>query len=169
MKELTFLKVLMLIRHVHLKSVLFATNGIFCIKDLSFNQLSQSFFLSKKMIKEITTFDNTEIEKRKFHYSKYPIKINIADIDKIILSKKVSFRKKGFKYFIVYNDDEKVKPICIMLPKITRYVQSFDESKYISFLIKDNELIEKYNNILDKVAIILKKDLIVNQYTIKNT
>ena len=58
-------------------------------------------------------------------------------------------------------------PIYIMLPKISRYVHNFDESKYISFLIKD-ELIEKYGNILDKVSNNIKMDLIVNQYTIKN-
>ena len=78
--------------------------------------------------------------------------------------------KKGFKfkYFSTYKDDENVMPIYIMLPKMSRYVHSFDESKYISFLIKDHELIEKYGNILDKVSNNIKKDLIVNQYTIKN-
>ena len=40
MTELTFLKVLMLIRQVHQKSVLFATIGIFQVKGLSFNQMS---------------------------------------------------------------------------------------------------------------------------------
>ena len=39
MIQLTFLKVLMLIRQVNQKSVLFATIGIFKIKDLSFNQM----------------------------------------------------------------------------------------------------------------------------------
>ena len=78
--------------------------------------------------------------------------------------------KKGFKfkYFSTYKDDENVMPIYIMLPKMSRYVHSFDESKYISFFIKDHELIEKYGNILDKVSNNIKKDLIVNQYTIKN-
>ena len=38
------------------------------------------------MNKEILTFGNTEIEKRKFHYSEYPININNADIDKMIVS-----------------------------------------------------------------------------------
>ena len=39
MIQLTFLKVLMLIGQVNQKSVLFATIGIFKIKDLSFNQM----------------------------------------------------------------------------------------------------------------------------------
>ena len=42
----------------------------------------------------------------------------------------------------------------------------------MSFLIKDDKLLEKYDKIWDsntvKSAIVLKKDLIVNQYTMKN-
>ena len=36
------------------------------------------------MNKKILTFVDTEIEKCKFQYSKYPIKINNADVDKIM-------------------------------------------------------------------------------------
>ena len=43
------------------------------------------------------------------------------DINKIIVSKKVSYGKKVFKYFIGYEDDEKFMPFCIMLPKIGGY------------------------------------------------
>ena len=41
---------------------------------------------------------NIEIEKRKFHYSKYLINVNNVDIDKII-SDKISFGIKGLKFF----------------------------------------------------------------------
>ena len=37
------------------------------------------------------------------------------------------------------------KPSCLFLPKMTAYRKDVDETKYISFLIKDNELLEKYN------------------------
>lgn len=37
------------------------------------------------MIKEIITFVDIKIEKRKFHHLKYPININNVDIDKIII------------------------------------------------------------------------------------
>ena len=49
------------------------------------------------------------------------------------------------------------------------YVEISDETKYMSFLIKNNKLLEKYNEICDKVSNIIKrkKDLIVNLYTIK--
>ena len=53
--------------------------------------------------------------------------------------------KKGFKYFICYKDAKKSKRLCIFLPKMIEYRKDFDETKYISFLIKDVELLEQYN------------------------
>ena len=44
-----------------------------------------------------------------------------------------------------------------MLPKMTAYSRDFDETKYISFLIKIDELLEKYNEIWDKVNNTIKK------------
>ena len=37
-------------------------------------------------------------------------KILITNIDKIVLSNKISFGKKGFKYFDGYKDTKKIKP-----------------------------------------------------------
>ena len=37
------------------------------------------------------------------------------------------------------------------------YRRDFDESKYIYFLIKDDELLEKYNEIWEKVRNSIKK------------
>ena len=62
-------------------------------------------------------FGDPEIGKVKFHYSRYPIDMNNVDIDKIIISIKVSFGKKDFKYLIVYKNYEKVKSLCIMFQK----------------------------------------------------
>ena len=91
------------------------------------------------------TLDNIEIEKRKFQSSEYPININDADIYKIILFEKLSLSKKDFKYFIGYNGDEEVKSWFIILPIISSYTKSFDESKYMFFLIKD---MNSYKNIM---------------------
>ena len=54
-------------------------------------------------------------EKRKFHLHRSFIVIGNLDIDKI--ANKVSFGKKDFKYFIGYNDPEKVRRLCIFFPK----------------------------------------------------
>ena len=65
----------------------------------------------------------------------------------------VSSSKKNYKYFIGYKDhDHKIKPLCIVLPKMSAYVKSYgEETKWIYFFIKD-ELLEKYNGIWNKVS-----------------
>ena len=66
--------------------------------------------------------------------------------------------KKEFKYFIDYKDSKKIRPLCIFLPKITEYSKGFDVTKYIYiYLMKDDELLEKYNEIQKKVKNSLKK------------
>ena len=105
------------------------------------------------MGKENITSGNIEVEKHKFHHCKNPISIYIVKIDRIVVSNKFPFGKKGFKYFIGYeHDHKKVMPLCIMPPKMSAYIRDFNETKYISLLIKDNELLEKYNKICDKVS-----------------
>ena len=48
------------------------------------------------MEKTIIKFGDIEIEKQKFYQHKKPISIKDIDINKIIISNKVSFGKKGF-------------------------------------------------------------------------
>ena len=45
-----------------------------------------------------------------------------------------------------------------MLPKTSLYIKRYDgQTKLIHFLIKDDELLEKYNTIWDKVSTNIKK------------
>ena len=67
---------------------------------------------------------------------KFISKLNI--INKILVSNEVSFGKKGFKYFIGYKDAKKIRPVCIFLIKVSAYRRYFDETKYVSFSIKDD-------------------------------
>ena len=60
------------------------------------------------MKKTIIKFSDIEIEKQKFHQHKRAISIKNIDINKIVLSNKVSFGKKGFGYLIGYKDAKKV-------------------------------------------------------------
>ena len=58
----------------------------------------------------------------------------------------------------MYNDN-KVKPLHILLPKRSAYVKSYDgQTKWMYFLIKDDELCEKYNTIWNKVNVDIKKE-----------
>ena len=46
-----------------------------------------------------------------------------------------------------------------MLPKTSAYVKSYDgQTKWMCFLITDDELLEKYNTIQDKVSADIKKE-----------
>ena len=49
-----------------------------------------------------------KLKKYKFHQHKSLISINNIDINKIVVSNKVSFGKKDFKYFIGYKDAKKI-------------------------------------------------------------
>ena len=77
-----------------------------------------------------------------------------------------NIKKKNKKY---EENHEEIMPSCIMLLKMTACRRNFDETKYMGFfLIKDNEMPEKYNEIWGKVSKDIKKDLILSLYTIKN-
>ena len=56
----------------------------------------------------------------------------------------------------------------MFFPNMSAYRRDFDETKYISFLIENDELLEKYNEIWKNVKYSIKKELIVNLYTMKN-
>ena len=83
----------MLIKQVHQNSAIFVTIGISKIIVLNFHQMSAMF-----------------------HRHKRSTSIKNVDVIKIVVSNKVSFWKKGFKYFIGYKDTKKNKPLCIFLP-----------------------------------------------------
>ena len=109
--------------------------------------------ITYKMRKEIIMFDNNKVEKHKFHQHKNPISMYDVNINRIVVSTKFPFSKKGFKYFIGYeNYYEEIMSLCILLPKLSGYKRHFDETKYMSFLIKNNELLEKYKEVWDNVS-----------------
>ena len=71
--------------------------------------------------------------KNNFHYHKNPIAIDDVDIHKILISSKIYFGKKSFKYFTPFIDNEKFNPLCIILAKMSGYTKSFNETKYVFF------------------------------------
>ena len=59
----------------------------------------------------------------------YLLILRLISVNFTILKKQfeVSFGRKGYKYFIGYKDDDyKIKLLCIMLPKVSGYLKSFD-------------------------------------------
>ena len=88
-----------------------------------------------------------------------PVHLRDVDIEKLLVSNKISFGEKNYKYFIGYlYNDRKVKPLHIMLPKTSTYVKSCDgQRKWMYFLTEDDDLLEKYDTIWDKVSAGIKK------------
>ena len=61
--------------------------------------------------------------------------------------------KKNYKYLIGYlYNDHKVTQLHMILPKTSGYVKIYDEqTKWMYFLIENDDLLEKYNVIWNKL------------------
>ena len=54
------------------------------------------------------------------------------EVDKILFSK-----KESFKYLLGYNDDNIIRPLCIKLPQMSRYVNTNFQGKKIPKVMHD--------------------------------
>ena len=104
--------------------------------------------MSEKTLK----FDNIRVNKKEFHKSKQPIDLMSVNVDQIVVSDKFKHNNEGFKYFIGYQEGEIVKPLCIILPQMSGYIKYFENgAKNMSFMVKDGDVLDKYNKIWDKI------------------
>ena len=69
------------------------------------------------------------LKNEKLHQHKEPISIKNVE--------------KNYLNILLVTNMLKNIPVCMFLPKMTAYRKDCDETNYISFLIKDNELLEK--------------------------
>ena len=91
--------------------------------------------------------------KSTFYKNKKLFNIHDLDVHKILVSKNESYgTKNSLKYFIGYNDDDAIRPLCIKLPQMIGYVKHFDSNKTMSFKVGDNKLLKKYNKIWEKIS-----------------
>ena len=58
--------------------------------------------------------------------SKEPIDLMSVNIDQIVVSDKFNNNNKGSRYFIGYQEGENVKPLCIILLQMSRYIKYFE-------------------------------------------
>ena len=73
-------------------------------------------------------------------------------VDQIVVSDKFEHNNEGFKYFIGYQENGIIKPLCVILPQMSGYIKYFENSgKSMSFLIKDAEVWEKYEQMWDVI------------------
>ena len=104
--------------------------------------------MSEKTLK----FNNIRLNKKEFHKSKEPIDLMSVNVDQIVVSDKFKHNNESFKYFIGYQEDEIVKPLCIILPQMSEYIKYFENGrKNMSFFVKVKEVWEKYEQICNVI------------------
>ena len=90
-------------------------------------------------------FNDKKFKKSIFYKNKAINNIEEIDVNNILVSKKESYgNKNSFKYFIGYNDNDNIRPLCIRLSQMTGYVRKFDENATMSFIVKNKQLFKKY-------------------------
>ena len=80
-------------------------------------------------------FSNIKVNKKQFHIAKKAIDLDLVDTGKIVVSDRFKHSEESFKYFIGYQEDDIVKPLCIILPQMNGYIKYFDNGgkKYVFF------------------------------------
>ena len=104
------------------------------------------------MSEKAQKFDNIRVNKKEFHKSKQTISLDSINVDQIVVFDKFKHSDGGFQYFIGYKKGEIVKPLCVILTQINAFVKYFENNgKNMSFLIKDDDVLGKYNKMWDKI------------------
>ena len=102
-------------------------------------------------------FDGKKIEKSEFYKNKKVFQIDDIDVNKILVSKKEPYGKNNsLIYFIGYNDNDVIRPLCLRLPQMTGYAKKFNENATMSFRANNKQLLKNYNKIWEKVEKLLK-------------
>ena len=108
------------------------------------------------MIKGTVNFEDKKVNKKDFYKNKKPYDFYDIDTEKILVSKKEPYGKKGsIKYFVGYNDEDVIRPLCVKFPQVVGYVKNFDGNKMMSFRVNDKKMLKKYNKIWDTIADLL--------------
>ena len=111
-------------------------------------------------------FDNKKIKISDFYKNKNKKIFNIdsIDVNKILVSKKVSYGKNNsFKYFIGYNDNDIIRPLFAKLPQTTSCINKFKDKKTkiittaMSLIVKDKQLFKNYNKIWETIESLMRK------------
>ena len=70
-------------------------------------------------------FNDKKNKKSIFYKNKTMNNIEDINVNNILVSKKEPYgNKNSFKYFIGYNDNDIIRPLCIRLPQMTEYARN---------------------------------------------
>ena len=97
-------------------------------------------------------FNDNKVQKSEFYENKKVFQIDDVDVNKILVSKNEPYdTKNALKYFIGYNYNDVIRPLCVRLLQMTGYAKKFNENVTMSFRVNNKQLLKNYNKIMKKV------------------
>ena len=103
------------------------------------------FLINIRKDEKSINFNDKKIRNNIFYKNRKIRSINDTDANNILISKKEQYgTKKLFKYFIEYNDNDNIRPLCIKLLQMTGYAKKIDDNVTMSFTVKEKSLFKKY-------------------------
>ena len=97
------------------------------------------FFTVYKNERKEHKFWQQKIKKSDFYKIKKVFQIDDVDFNKILVSKKEPYGpKNSLKYFIGYNDNDVIRPLCVRLPQMAGYDRKFNDNARMSLELTIN-------------------------------
>ena len=108
------------------------------------------------MSEQTSKSDENVFNKKDFHVSKEAYTLDSVESNRILVSDKFK-HGDGCIYFIGYlHNDDVIRPLCIILPQMSRYIKYFDNvRKNMSYLIENENVYLKYTKIWKKIKRLL--------------
>ena len=109
------------------------------------------------MSEKTINFGDKKINKKDFYNNKKQFDTKDIDLNKTLISKPETYENNMEKYMIGYNDNT-ISPLQLFLPKMTGYLNNFkDGARKMSFFTNNNEFLERYNAIWEKISDLVNK------------
>ena len=102
-------------------------------------------------------FGDKEVDKKKFYSSKEAILLDSVDLSKTVVPSRWKLNDITYKYICGYLNNNAIKPLCVILPQMNKYIEYFEDGgKNMSFVTDDEKVYEKYDEIWNVVKGLLK-------------
>ena len=110
------------------------------------------------MSEKTINFEDKKINKKDFYNNKKQFDIKEIDTNKILISKPESYDKNNMRKYIIGYNDNTIIPLQLFLPKMTGYLNIFEDgTRKMSFRTDNNEFLERYTKIWEKISDLVDK------------
>ena len=110
------------------------------------------------MSEKTINFGDKEINKKDFYNNKKQFNKKDIDTNKISISKPVSYGENNMKKCIIGYNDNTIIQLQLFLPKMTGYLNVFEDStRKMYFFTDNNEFLERYTKIWEKISDLIDK------------